>query len=212
MRRAAPVLLLVIAFVAAVFAGRAGFGRLALKAGLPNLAAPLLNDPAARGVALYEAERFAEADAAFTEAGRSQTFNRALSLAALGDYPLSLAYFDAVLFAEATDVEARRNRDLVARLVPPVIGEANAIDGIPATAARGEESDAASHSGPTLTMGEQAERVLRPRDDNKATVASTDWLTTLADEPGTYLKLRFKAESQQRFEDGLAVPPEDTPW
>ncbi len=212
MRRAAPVLLLAATFVAAVFAGPAGFGRLALGAGLPSLAARLLEDPAARGVALYEAGRFAEADADFAEAGRSQTFNRALSLAALGDYPLSVAYFDAVLFAEASDVEARRNRDLVARLVPPVIGEANAIDGIPATAAQEEESDAASHSGPTLTMGEQAERVLRPRDDNKATVASTDWLTTLADEPGTYLKLRFKAESQQRFEDGLAVPPEDTPW
>jgi Ca-activated chloride channel homolog len=212
MRRVLPVFVLTLALVAALVAGRAGFGRLALAAGMPAVAAKLLDDPAARGVALYEAGDFAGADAAFEAAGRSQTFNRALSLAALGDYPLSLAYFDAVLFAEATDMEARRDRDLVARLVPPVIGEANAIDGIPATAAREEESAAASHSGPTLTMGEQAERVLRPRDDNKATVASTDWLDTLADEPGTYLKLRFQAESQQRFEDGLAVPPEDTPW
>ena len=74
------------------------------------------------------------ADADFARAGRSQTYNRALSLAATGDYPLAVAYFDAVLFANPADSQARDNRAVVDALVEGVVGQANAAGRIAATA------------------------------------------------------------------------------
>ena len=99
-------LLLAAAGVAALAAaGPASLGRLALMAGLPGLAAPLIADPAVKGVALYEAGRYPEADDAFRTAGRGSTYNRGLSLAATGDYPLSRAYFDAIKRLKGETIE-----------------------------------------------------------------------------------------------------------
>ncbi|WP_102957726.1 hypothetical protein [Mangrovicella endophytica] len=213
MRRLIPLLLGVAAVVAALLAGPAAFGKLALFAGLPDMAARLIDDPAARGVALYRTGRYTEADAAFATTGRSATYNRALTLAALGDYPLAVDYFDAVLFADPRDADARFNRDLVARLVEPVIGEANTIDGIPAVAA-GPNPDAKASERAELdtskTLAEQRS-VLPPRVGRQV-VASPAWLATLTDEPALYLKKRIAAEHERRKALGLLHPPEDTAW
>ena len=204
--------LAVLALGLGVFAGPGAFGRLALELGLPGLAAPLIEDPLSRGVALYRAGDYAAADKAFAEAGRSATFNRGDTLAATGNYALAVAYFDAALFADPSDADARFNRELVARLVPPVVGQSNAIDGVAATVLT-DKSDAATTAreipkAPSLAPQLAA---VRPRTGS-ATVASTDWLATLRDDPGLYLKLRLKAEQERRQDLGMANPEEDTAW
>ena len=68
-------------------AGPQSLGKIALLLGQPSIAADLLEEPGARGVALYRAGRYAEADAAFEKAGRSVTYNRGLSLAATAAAP-----------------------------------------------------------------------------------------------------------------------------
>ena len=193
--RRAPMLIgcAVLAVVVAVAAGSEAFGRLALVAGLPSLAASLLSEPDERGVALLEAGDYREADEAFAKTGRTATYNRGLSLAATGDLALAVAYFDAVLFANPSDRDARYNREFLARFVPDIVGESNEIDGVAANV-EAPQSDAVASSRDILTA------------------ATTGWLETLADEPALYLKRRIKAEYERRQDLGLANPPEDTAW
>ena len=158
-------------------------------AGLPGLAAPLIADPAVKGVALYEAGRYPEADDAFRTAGRGSTYNRGLSLAATGDYPLSRAYFDAVLFAAPGDSEARENRNVVAALIPPVIGEGNESGRISVKAI------AVAGGPPTETDP----RRLGRRLDAGGLVADAAWLATIPDDPGVFLRLRLADEHRRRL-------------
>ncbi|MCE7030499.1 hypothetical protein [Jiella avicenniae] len=204
---------LVVSGAAALFAGPEAFGKLALSAGLPRLALPLLTDPHARGVALYETGNHAEADQAFAAAGRAATYDRGLSLAATRDYALAVAYFDGVLFVDPSDADARFNRDLVARLVPDVVGESNEIDGVAANAAADGPSDAGASERDLIQAKSVAIQlsILDPRVKSM-TAATESWLTTLEDEPALYLKRRIKAEYQRRQDLGLANPPEDTAW
>ena len=111
------LILLAAALLCGALAGPEAWAKLIWRAGAPQLALPLIRDEAARGAALYQAGRYAEADAAFAAVGRSATYNRGLTLAATGDHALSVAYFDAVLFADQYDADARHNRDTVAALV-----------------------------------------------------------------------------------------------
>lgn len=205
MRAALAVAALGLAALTA--AGPEAVGRLALRLGLDGAAARLLDDPAARGVALYRLGDHAAADAAFARAGRSETYNRGLSLAARGDYPLSVAYFDAMLFANPADEQARRNRDLVAAMYPPergdstVPGRIGGAGGLPA----GEVPIAdllANLSGP------EWERRL----DVKGLAATDQWLETIVDDPGEFLKLRIRAEFDRRARLGLIRPEEGDPW
>lgn len=101
------VLLAALAAVCAIAAGPSTFARLAFMAGSPRLALPFIDDEAARAAALYDLGRYGEADDAFRAIGRSVTYNRANTLAATGDYELSVAYYDAVLFADRFDEGAR---------------------------------------------------------------------------------------------------------
>jgi len=196
-------LLLAAAGVAALAAaGPASLGRLALMAGLPGLAAPLIADPAVKGVALYEAGRYPEADDAFRTAGRGSTYNRGLSLAATGDYPLSRAYFDAVLFAAPGDSEARENRNLVAALIPPVIGEGNESGRISVKAI------AVAGGPPTETDP----RRLGRRLDAGGLVADAAWLATIPDDPGVFLRLRLADEHRRRLSLGQTPPEEGDLW
>jgi Ca-activated chloride channel family protein len=181
-----------------LIAGKAPLAKLLLLIGLPGLAAPLLSDPAVKGVALYRAENFAAADAAFKAAGRGSTYNRGLSLALTGDYPLSLAYFDAVLFGTPSDSESRENRNLINDLVPPHIGAAN------------DAGRLAAQSAPRVPLTEGA-RLQRPLDAGRR-VADAEWLTALADDPGEFLTLRLQAEYQRRLSMGLTPPEEGDPW
>lgn len=192
-------LLLAAAGIAALAAaGPAPIGRLALMAGLPGLAAEFIADPAVHGVALYRAGRYPEADAAFAAAGRGATFNRGVSLAATGDYPLARAYFDAVLFAAAGDSEARENRALVDALIPPVVGEGN-------EAGRIAVRPIATPGG--LTLDTDPRRLGR-RLDAGGLVADRAWLATIPDDPGEFLRLRLEDEHKRRLSLGQ-TPPED---
>lgn len=182
-------------------AGKSSIAKILLIAGLPSLAAPLLEDPAVRGVAQYKGGNYQAAEASFKEAGRGSTYNRGLSLAATGDYPLSRAYFDAVLFANPADSEARDNRNAVNALIPPHLGEANAAGRIAAKVI-------ATAGGPPL---DEVKRLGRPLDMGRR-VADAEWLATLPDDAGEFLKLRLSGEYQRRMSLGLMAGEEENPW
>lgn len=186
---------------ALALAGKAPLAKLLLILHLPGLAAVLLDDPAVKGVALYRAGDYAAADDAFRQAGRGSTYNRGLSLAATGDYPLSLAYFDAVLFTNPADSMARENRNVVNALVPPHLGEANAAGRIAA------EAIAVSGGSPV----DEIKRLGRQLDEGRR-VADADWLAGLSDDPGEFLRLRLEAEHKRRLAMGLTAPEGGDPW
>ncbi|WP_299359879.1 hypothetical protein [uncultured Paracoccus sp.] len=194
--------LLAAAGVALVLvAGRPAMAKLMLVLGLPGLAAPLLQDPAVQGVALYQAGDYAAADDAFRRAGRGSTYNRGLSLAATGDLPLSRAYFDAVLFANPADSEARENRNEVNSRIPPNVGRANAAGRIAAEAiaeAGGSPVDEIKRLGRQLESGRR--------------VADAAWLEALNDDPGEFLHMRLEAEHRRRMSLGLVAAEEGDPW
>ncbi|WP_374300428.1 hypothetical protein [Paracoccus sp. (in: a-proteobacteria)] len=202
-----PALIALAGLAALAVAGPEALGRLALRAGLDRAAAALLDDPAARGVAFYRLGDYPAADAAFARAGRSQTYNRGLSLAATGDYPLSVAYFDAMLFANPADEQARRNRDLVAAMYPPergdstVPGRIKGAGGLPA-------GDVPISDLLANASGPEWERRL----DAKGLAATDQWLDTITDDPGEFLKLRIRAEFDRRAQMGLIRPEEGDPW
>ncbi|MEN3791902.1 hypothetical protein [Fulvimarina sp. MAC3] len=201
-----------ISAIAAMAAGPEAFGKIALVAGFPNIAARLVDDPQIDGIAKFEAGDYRQADELFAASGRQATYNRAMSLAALGDYALSVAYFDAVLFVDPADEDARFNRDLIARRVPDVVSESNEIDGVAATVET-EESEAQATKRDILeTQPVLAQRsILDPRVE-RITAATEGWLETLPDEPAIYLARRIRAENERRQDLGLANPPEDNAW
>lgn len=203
--RLALVAVVGLAFVLA--AGPAAWGGLLLRIGAPGTAARVLDDPAARGLALYRAGNYVAADVAFAEAGRSQTFNRALTLAATGQHALSVAYADAVLFANPSDDEARRLRDLVDAMVPKTTGEATVPGRLPGTGglAPGDSMEApiiASTPDPAWKKPIEA----------RGFAASDAWLETLADDPGEFLRLRLRKEYERRAGLGLLRPEEGDRW
>ena len=209
--RPAP-LLAVVVVVAAVVAGPGAFARLALMTGYPGLALPFITDPAARGAALYELGRYEEADDVFREIGRSATYDRGNTLAATGDYKLSAAYFDAVLFANRFDAGARHNRDVVAALVPPHIGEAAGRGRI-----RAILKEAGIDAAPFDPDNPHVKVVPTPNNyrkavDGRTVAASRDWLETLSDAPGEYLSKRLAAEYDRRRAAGTIRPSEPSPW
>ncbi|MBS9476879.1 hypothetical protein [Ancylobacter radicis] len=202
-----------LAFVAAVglacvlLAGPAAWGRLLLHSGAPGAAARWLDDTAARGLALYRAGDYAAAHAAFTDAGRSQTFNRALTLAATRQHALSVAYFDAVLFANPSDDEARRLRDLVDAMVPKTTGESTVPGRLPGGGglAPGAPTDAPVIAG-------TPDPAWKKPIEARGFVASDAWLETLADDPGEFLRLRLRKEYERRAGLGLLRPAEGEKW
>lgn len=200
-------LVAVLGLACMLAAGPAAWGRLLLRLGAPGTAARVLDDPAARGLALYRAGDYAGADAAFAEAGRSQTFNRALTLAATGQHALSVAYADAVLFANPSDDEARRLRDLVDAMVPKTTGETTVPGRLPGAGglAPGDPMEApiiASTPDPTWKKPIEA----------RGFAASDAWLETLADDPGEFLRLRLRKEYERRAGLGLLRPEEAEKW
>ena len=200
-------LVAVLGLACMLAAGPAAWGRLLLRLGAPGTAARVLDDPAARGLALYRAGDYAGADAAFAEAGRSQTFNRALTLAATGQHALSVAYADAVLFANPSDDEARRLRDLVDAMVPKTTGETTVPGRVPGAGglAPGDPMEApiiASTPDPTWKKPIEA----------RGFAASDAWLETLADDPGEFLRLRLRKEYERRAGLDLLRPEEGDKW
>lgn len=201
-----PVALLLAGLACIVLAGPQALGRLALWTGLPG-ASLLLSDPAARGLALYRGGAFQEADAALAEAGRGQTFNRALSLAATGRHALSVAYLDAVLFASPGDAEARRLRDLIDSMVPKVRGDSVAPGRLPGAGGLGP-GEALAGTGAASTPDPEWKKPIEAR----GFVASDAWLQTITDDPGEFLRLRLAKEHERRSGLGLIRPEEGERW
>ena len=207
-----------LAALCAVAAGPEAWGKLIWSARLTTLALPLIGDEAARGAALYEIGRYAEADAAFAAIGRGATYDRGLTLAATGEYDLSVAYFDAVLFADRYDAEARHNRDVVASLVKPVIGEAMGHGRIETILSEAGIATAAFDPDDPTRPVQDAERdpfrasTKRPVTDARTIAADARWLDTLADAPGAYLKGRLAAEMARRRAAGEAHPEAPGRW
>jgi Ca-activated chloride channel family protein len=206
--------LLLVALAAGIGAGPQAWGKLLWMAGAPQLAVALITDKAARAAVLYELGHYAEADRLFAEVGRSATYDRALTLAATGRYGLAADYFDAVLFTNRWDDEARRNRDIVGALVEPVIGEAMGHGRIRTILAEaGLETQAFNPKAPSapILAPEERQSTKRPIDE-RVVAASDDWLETLADAPGEYLAARLAAELERRRAAGAALPEEPSPW
>lgn len=193
--------LILAGVLALALAGARPLAKAAFILHLPGLAAHLLDDPAVRGVALYQSGDWQGADDAFRAAGRGSTYNRGLSLAATGDYALSRAYFDAVLFTNPADSQARENRNVVAALVPPTIGEGNDSGRIAATAI----------AIPGGSPVDEIKRLGRQLDEGRR-VADAEWLASLPDDPGTFLRLRLAAEHTRRVSMGLTATEEGDPW
>ncbi|WP_428028870.1 hypothetical protein [Ancylobacter sp.] len=189
-----------------LLAGPAALGRLGFWTGAPG-AARLLDDAGARGLALYRNGDYAAADAAFADAGRSQTFNRALTLAATGQHALAVAYFDAALFANPSDEEARRLRDLVDAMVPKTVGDAVAPGRL---AGHGGLGQAPETGGPT--MAGTPDPAWKKPIEARGFLASDAWLDTLADDPGEFLRLRLRKEYERRAGLGLLRPEEGERW
>lgn len=212
MTRRVPLLPALAALALIAAAGAPTLARLAWLAGLPEVTLVLTRDPGVRGAALYRAGNYGEADAVFADIGRGATYNRAATLAATGDYALSRAYYNAVLFADRWDGEARANRDLVAALIEPVVGEAMGHGRIAVrlaeSGATARDFDPDDPSAPTVIAGQRLRRPV----DARAVHADIGWLDTLADAPGDYLQRRLSAEYERRVETGLAHPPEADPW
>ncbi|MCL8384576.1 hypothetical protein [Xanthobacter aminoxidans] len=178
-----------------MLAGLSSLARLAFWAGAPGTAG-WQDDAAARGIAFYRDGDYSAADAAFAEAGRSETFNRALTLAATGRYALSVAYLDAVLFVDPADTEARRLRGIIDALVPKTVGTSVVRGHIPAAV-----GTASANTGDGVVATPDPE--LKKPIEARGIVASDAWLDTIADDPGAYLRLRLRKEFERRAALGL---------
>jgi Ca-activated chloride channel homolog len=199
-------LTLLIGLVCAGLAGPASWGNLALRFGIPG-AATLVSTPAARGIALYRSGDYEAADAALAEAGRGQTFNRALTLAATGKHALSVAYFDAVLFAHPADAEARRLRELVDKMVTKTRGDSTAPGRLMGHGGKTSPGEKSPWGWPGTPDPEWQRKVTA-----RGFAASEEWLDTISDDPGEFLRLRLAKEYERREGLGLIRPNEGNPW
>jgi len=204
-------------------------GRLALRLCAPTLAAPLLTDPALRGVALFQSGDYAGAGDAFRSAGPAASYNRAAALALEGDYALALASYRAVLARDPADREAAENRAVIAALHEGVTGEI-----LPGTEAAGDGAgaddmvspfdEAVSADGGAAQRFEQPRSALSPQTalsraeqvrrvpTAQAVAANRRWLETFPDDPGLYLKAAILAEQARRARLGLAPEAPVSRW
>ena len=58
---------------------------------------------------------------------------------------------------------------------------------------------------------DEIKRLGRPLDEGRR-VADAEWLETLPDNPGEFLRLRLEAEQKRRIAMGLATGEEGDPW
>ncbi|WP_424985413.1 hypothetical protein [Microbulbifer sp. S227A] len=210
----------------ALLGGGAPLGRVLLSLGLPALAAPLLQDPAWKGVAFYRVGAFAQAAGEFRTSGDMLNLGNAEAHAA--QYARALEAFDTARMAGDPDADA--NFDLLAAFYAglaldpeaPIawfsekdggegaVVKSSIAQGGARAAGAGDET---TNTGALLGLPELAShgrRAVRKQFDDKFMVANTRWLATLPDVPGKYLAARIRHERKRRARLGLAQPePED---
>ena len=198
-----------------LWAGKDAASMLALRLGAPSVSLAASEVLMVRGLALYRLGRFAESAELLRQAGPQGSFNRGNALARAGKYADAVAAYDAVIARNPSDVDAKANRAIVIKLVA---SETEGGGGSRAQGTEMGEHKKAENKNNSMTMDEAFEaqrlraiQVQRPQE-LKAVIANEQWLVTLADEPGRYLKLRIAAEYKRRLEQGLAPPPGDDPW
>lgn len=96
---------------------RTSLGRLLMGIGFPSAAAAILDDPAWKGPALYEAGRYTEAAAIFRNGGRRNAYNLGNALARSGDYVAAVDAYDSALSFNPRDADAQANRSLLAAML-----------------------------------------------------------------------------------------------
>lgn len=134
--------------LATVSQPRTNLGRALMGLGLPGAAAAILDDPAWRGPALYQAGRYDEAAALF-RSGRRNAYNLGNALAKAGDYQGALDAYDAALQFNPRDADAQANRSLMARLVAEGADDRGKGGGVAnATATVGARYDKTSNQDP----------------------------------------------------------------
>ncbi len=208
----AQLIFVAITLIVLAFFGAQTVAKLAWLANFPRATLALSDDERVIGAALYKLGRYDEADAVFEEIGRDVTYNRGNSLAATGQYQLAQSYFDAVLFEDRWDKDAQFNRDFVAQLYDPVIGDSDDQGRI---AAMFDEEGIASEfdkDNPLAPVLETAQREIRKPLDLRSVQADDAWLDTLSDSPGEFLANQLAAEHLRRKEAGELHPPAPSPW
>lgn len=214
MRRKLALAILILLTGAAAIAldGLAPFGRLALSFGYPALAEPLLDDPHWKGIALYRQGRYEEAVAALRAAGPSGYYERGNALAQAGRFNEAIEVYDAHIYRVPNDDDAHFNRTLIVDFVG-VVGEGRlSADGMTKGLVTGGQTEVAEKLDAMTEAWNRWRQSGRRTFADQAVVASRQWLTTLPDEPGRYLKLRLAAEHKRRFDARIGMAPAADPW
>jgi Ca-activated chloride channel family protein len=207
--------LLALVFCAAtlILGGDSTLGRLSLAVGQPWLAAQFLDDPYWKGMALYRLGRFEESAAMFRTVGKPAFFNRGNALAKAGHYEEAVAYYDAALFYHPEDQDARANRNLVNALIErngdvPLNGNFIRED------AKQQEEQESAKAKALRNDYSWADKIRYTSTflSGQSVPATEEWLESLPDDPGRYLKLRIAAEHERRQKLGTAAPAADDPW
>lgn len=204
--------------------GAAPIGRLLLAAGLPGLAARVLDDPQWRGVALYRAGNFDAAVAAFDDA--RDFYNLGNAETRRGRHAAALEAFDVA--GSQGDPDAHANFDVVAAyygglgvdpdayLLMPRRGQGPKAESF---VARGNALAAGTGSEATNTntmlglaaLDSRGQLGVRRVFDDKFIIADERWLENLADVPGEYMSARIAAEHKRRVKAGLSPPKAEDP-
>lgn len=225
-----PAIAVGAALLAVVTGGLEPFGRLALRAGAPAIAESLVSDPALKGIALSRQGRHAEAVDPFTEAGPRETYNRATAYALDGDYAEALLSYDDLLARDPDHLDARANFMLLASVyggtkleltfmdIDPEKRDGPTVLGPEAQAGAraigdGSETDgrATDIFAPDVATSSGVRRTPKIFDD-VFIAASEEWLTTMLDQPGNFLRARLQAEQKRRRAEGIGVEAEEGAW
>lgn len=209
--------------VAGALGGAAPFGRVLLAAGLPQMAALVLTDPAWQGVAWYRAGDYAQAAQAFQAAGA--IYNRGNTEARRGEYAAALEAYD-VAIADG-DADAQANFDVVAAYYAGLGIDPEALGLFPERKT-GPEADSFIARGNARAAGTGSEVTnnntmlglaqldsrgrlgVRRVFDDKFMIADKRWLQQLEDVPGEFMAERILQEHRRRLKLGLSPePPED---
>ena len=185
--------------------GLSPFGRLALKLGFPATAEQLFGDAGWKGHAQYLQGRYAEAAETQRGAGPDGYFHRANAVGRDGRYLLAYQILDAHLYRIPGDAVARKNQQLFDKLAAVVgVGSKGPNSGMP--------YKTIEMATPELTALEIRNDSVRQRFSDREVLANRQWLTTLTDSPGAFLRLRIEAERERRERAGLHQPPMEVPW